>query len=776
MIHFTTKADTLRQLEGVLAHAEVLPQVSFSLKSYREQSGLPIQLLDKKGLSNRALIVRSSAQNEDTEQSSNAGKFLSIANVRGEQETAEAVARVIEAMGENPENQVFIQPYLEHVDWCGVAFTADPNSGGNTYVLNYDDSTGSTDSVTGGTGSALKTYYHFRGGEPSQEPIKQIILACEELERLFENRALDVEFAWAQGKLYILQVRPLVLKCQMASFEEQKRDVRKIQKKVSMAMRPQPNILGDKTIFGVMPDWNPAEMIGIRPRPLALSLYKEIITNGVWAYQRDNYGYRNLRSFPLMLDFCGLPYIDARVSFNSFLPKSLPEPLSQKLLNYYLDQLEKNPSKHDKIEFDIAFTCYTFDLQERVRILRQVGFSEEECSLLVDALRELTNKIIDNKNGLWRTDSQKINILKEKRETILHSDMDTLSRIYWLLEYCKRYGTLPFAGLARAGFVAAELLKSLVHIGVLTEQEKLVFQNSISTIGKNISMDYRRLSRESFMEKYGHLRPGTYDICSPRYDQSGDCYFDFNKQREWKGAAQQEFKLTLRQYSEIQELLDKNKMTVNVLDLFEFIKLSTEGREYSKFVFTQTLSDVLELLSQLGESYGYTRDDMSYLSIRHVLDAYTTAEDLHEILESSIRQGKEAYRHTKSLMLPPVIANVDQVTDFYLPDGEPNFITQKSCEADVVVLTDKSQDLAGRIVLIKSADPGYDWIFSHAIAGFITAYGGVNSHMAIRAAEFGMPAVVGAGEKLFETYSGAKRLLLDCMNRKVTIYHEKDLH
>ena len=41
-------------------------------------------------------------------------------------------------------------------------------------------------------------------------------------------------------------------------------------------------------------------------------------------------------------------------------------------------------------------------------------------------------------------------------------------KIYWLLEYCKRYGTLPFAGLARAGFIAvarAQLGEQFQHIG-----------------------------------------------------------------------------------------------------------------------------------------------------------------------------------------------------------------------------------------------------------------------------------------------------------------------
>lgn len=64
-----------------------------------------------------------------------------------------------------------------------------------------------------------------------------------------------------------------------------------------------------------------------------------------------------------------------------------------------------------------------------------------------------------------------------------------------------------------------------------------------------------------------------------------------------------------------------------------------------------------------------------------------------------------------------------------------------------------SAPLEGKIVFIKSADPGYDFLFTKNIAGLITQYGGANSHMAIRCAELGIPAVIGAGEKSFEEWS-----------------------
>jgi hypothetical protein len=41
--------------------------------------------------------------------------------------------------------------------------------------------------------------------------------------------------------------------------------------------------------------------------------------------------------------------------------------------------------------------------------------------------------------------------------------------------------------------------------------------------------------------------------------------------------------------------------------------------------------------------------------------------------------------------------------------------------------------------------------------------------MAIRANELGLPAVIGAGEVLFEKWSKARRLDIDCANRRVEV-------
>jgi phosphoenolpyruvate-protein kinase (PTS system EI component) len=76
--------------------------------------------------------------------------------------------------------------------------------------------------------------------------------------------------------------------------------------------------------------------------------------------------------------------------------------------------------------------------------------------------------------------------------------------------------------------------------------------------------------------------------------------------------------------------------------------------------------------------------------------------------------------------------------------------------------TPASVNLAGRIVCIENADPGFDWIFARSPAGLVTKFGGANSHMAVRCAELSLPAAIGCGEQLYLRVTAAGRAELDC--------------
>ena len=77
---------------------------------------------------------------------------------------------------------------------------------------------------------------------------------------------------------------------------------------------------------------NPAEIIGSKPTKMSISLYSFLITNNIWAEQRANYGYKDVRPNRLMMDMSGIPYIDLRIDLNSFLPADLDNKISEKLL------------------------------------------------------------------------------------------------------------------------------------------------------------------------------------------------------------------------------------------------------------------------------------------------------------------------------------------------------------------------------------------------------------------------------------------------------------
>ena len=62
---------------------------------------------------------------------------------------------------------------------------------------------------------------------------------------------------------------------------------------------------------------------------------------------------------------------------------------------------------------------------------------------------------------------------------------------------------------------------------------------------------------------------------------------------------------------------------------------------------------------------------------------------------------------------------------------------------------------------------GFDFIFSRNIKGFITAFGGANSHMSIRALEQDIPAVIGVGIDKFNKLKNSKKITIDCKNKKI---------
>ncbi len=405
-----TKANTLRRLESMVETSTILDQYIFTVEEWKTDRDTVRKAIGDT-FRESEVIVRSSALAEDTWDESNAGRFESVLDVPVDdtQSLTNAIEYVISSYpDDDPDNQVLVQPMIADVDQSGVVMTRVLDGFSPYYVINYDATTESTESVTDGTGEHLRTAIVRKDvvkngldlpGEttpssaqsPSDLSLEPLLRAVSELEELIGHDSLDVEFAIdSDNTVYVLQARPMAVDPAEETVDDDTLydTVDAACEEFHRAQQSSPFLLGDRTIYGVMPDWNPAEIIGRQPRRLAASLYQYLIMNETWAKQRAEYGYRDVRPHPLMKQFAGQPYVDVRADFNSFIPASVPDDLAKRLVTYYLDRLEENPQLHDKVEFDIVLTCLTFDYERQIEPLLEAGFTREELRPLREGLRE----------------------------------------------------------------------------------------------------------------------------------------------------------------------------------------------------------------------------------------------------------------------------------------------------------------------------------------------------------------------------------------------------
>ena len=183
-----------------------------------------------------------------------------------------------------------------------------------------------TDAVTSGSSPDSKsiTVYKKAQSKPNDKRIVKVLDALEELETITGYSSLDVEFVLTETDLlYIVQVRPITTHTGLSETVDFHNRIDEVKSKISNRLRNYPHIYGDTTVLADMPDWNPAEMIGVRPNPLAVSLYQYFSTDSAWRIARGNMGYHNPVPEKLLFCISGHPYIDVRNGFNNLIPEAI---------------------------------------------------------------------------------------------------------------------------------------------------------------------------------------------------------------------------------------------------------------------------------------------------------------------------------------------------------------------------------------------------------------------------------------------------------------------
>ena len=778
---FNTKGNTLKNLENKIKLFLTPKTFIFNVSEWNNRKPIIIDIIKKK-FKRKKIIFRSSTTFEDTDKFSSAGAFDSVLNINSNnvQEIVKSVEQIIKSykkkISKISNQQILVQEMIQNIKMSGVIFTGDNQGYESYYTINYDDVTGRTDTVTSGnTAHSNKTLYIYKNKIKfiRSTRFKKIIKATKEIESFFVS-PLDIEFCMTQkNQLFLFQVRPIVLKKNshknftIKDFDK-KLEIEYKRIKQSLRKENKSGLSGKTSMFSQMSDWNPAEMIGQFPSILSYSIYSKLITNQSWLSARKKMGYKFFKDSSLMKSFAGRPYIDIRKSLNSLLPQNLKKKTSEELIDKSILKLKINPSSHDKIEFDLFPTSFSFQIKKK---LRDLGYKKSYRDIETKLLQIFLLNLKDENQGSIKYNLKRIEALKKIQKTSIYDKKFNILSIRRIIEDLKKYGIIPFSILARHGFISKDLLISLKDIKILNEIDLDRFMRSFSTVttdflNDQVLLNNKKLSYKSFLEKYGHLRAGTYDIKSNNYSKMSKKILINDEVNSI--IKHVKFNLSFKKKKKIQKLLTKKKINLNVNQLFEYFESSIKSREYAKFIFTKSINTILEKITTFAQKKKIKVKNIENLTLDQLL--YLSKSPKNVIQEKIDKNIKETELN-KLIKLPEIIVEKENAYIGASVVSIPNFVTEQNVTAKILFLENEiGNNLDNKIILLENADPGFDFIFSFKIKGLITKYGGANSHMTIRCNELNIPAAIGCGNVIFEKIKLANKINLNCKNFFIRVY------
>jgi rifampicin phosphotransferase len=267
----------------------------------------------------------------------------------------------------------------------------------------------------------------------------------------------------------------------------------------------------------------------------------------------------------------------------------------------------------------------------------------------------------------------------------------------------------------------------------------------------------------AYLDKYGMRCVGEIDITRPRWSERPTTLVPVilgNIKNFEPGAGQRRFEQGRQEAStKEQELLDRLRALPDGVQkaaeakrMIDRIRTFIGYREYPKygmvsryFVYKQALLEEAERLVQahvLRE-----KEDIYYLTLQELHDVVRT----NQLDDQLIRQRKDVFRSYQALTPPRVLTSDGEVVaGAYRRDDLPTGalvglpVSAGTIEGRARVILDMVEaDLeVGDILVTAHTDPSWSPLFV-AINGLVTEVGGLMTHGAVIAREYGLPAVVG---------------------------------
>ena len=300
-------------------------------------------------------------------------------------------------------------------------------------------------------------------------------------------------------------------------------------------------------------------------------------------------------------------------------------------------------------------------------------------------------------------------------------------------------------------------------LALLEEVDDEDFMDRLPTLpGGNEVRDALR----AFLDMYGMRCAGEIDITRPRWSERPTTLVPLlldNVKNFAPGAAERRFEQGRQEAWEseqallarLRDLPDGGPMADETKEMIDRVRTFIGYREYPKygmvsryFVYKQALMEEAERLVQahvLRE-----KEDIFYLRFAELHDVVRT----NQVDEQLIGERKEAFRSYQALTPPRVLTSDGEVvTGTYRRLGAPAGalvglpVSAGTVEGRARVVLDMAEaDLdVGDILITAYTDPSWTPAFV-AIVGLVTEVGGLMTHGAVVAREYGLPAVVGVEE------------------------------
>ncbi len=268
---------------------------------------------------------------------------------------------------------------------------------------------------------------------------------------------------------------------------------------------------------------------------------------------------------------------------------------------------------------------------------------------------------------------------------------------------------------------------------------------------------------QAWLDTYGMRCAGEIDITRPRWSErptslvplilgniknfepgEGQRRFEQGRQEAW----QKEQELLER----LRDLPDGEQKAAETKRMIDRVRTFAGYREYPKygmvsryFVYKQALLDEAERLVQADVLR--EKEDIFYLRFQELQEVVRT----RQVDDQLIRQRKDAFRSYEALTPPRVLTSDGEIiAGAYRRDDVPAGalvglpVSAGTIEGRARVILDMAEaDLEpGDILVTAYTDPSWTPLFV-AIKGLVTEVGGLMTHGAVIAREYGLPAVVG---------------------------------